>query len=188
MNLIPITLAPVFPIWLILVLFCGGGISALLQYKRIRDRLGKPRAMFLSLLRLAAVCLIVAFALNPSLVTRKVHKVSPAVAVIVDTSWSMGQPTAGDKGSRLDEARAVLTKGMSPVLNALAQEHEVTLYGLTDSLVTLTPEELDGIKAGGNKGDLNAALKALSHQNAVSILLSDGKLQWHQDHPNRCRH
>jgi uncharacterized membrane protein len=182
MNPIPVTIAPVFPLWLIFVLFCGGGISALVQYKKIRDRLGKARAGFLSLLRLAAVCLIVAFALNPSLVTRKVHTVSPAVAVIVDTSWSMGQPAAGDKDTRLDEAKAILTKGASPVLNALAQKYDVSLYGLADSLVSLAPEDLDSLKAGGNKGDLNAALKSLSRQNAVSILLSDGKLKWHQGH------
>jgi uncharacterized membrane protein len=183
MNPIPVTIAPVFPLWLILVVFCVGGISALAQYKKIRDRLGKPRAGLLALLRLAAVCLIVAFALNPSLVTRKVHKVSPAVAVIVDTSWSMGQPAGGDTGTRLDEAKAVLTNGVSPVLNALAQKYEVKLYGLTDSLVSLAPEDLASLKAGGNKGDLDAALKALGHQNAVSILLSDGKLRWRQDHP-----
>ena len=183
MNLIPVTIAPVFPLWLILILFCGGGISALVQYKRIRDRLGKSRAGFLSLLRLAAVCLIVAFALNPSLVIRKIHEISPAVAVIVDTSWSMGQPAGGAKDTRLDEARAILTKGTSPVLNSLAQKYEVTLYGLTDSLVSFAPEEFVNLKAEGNKGDLDTVLKNLSHQNAVSILLSDGKLRWDQDHP-----
>jgi uncharacterized membrane protein len=183
MTPIPVTIAPVLPLWLIFILSAAAGVFALVQYKKIRDRLGSRRAGCLSLLRLCAVWLIVAFALNPLLITHKSHKVIPAIAVIVDTSWSMRQPSGGAKGSRLDEAKAVLMKGEQPLLASLAQSYEVELYSLADSLTPLAPAELESLKAGGNKGDLNRALEVLSHRNALSILLSDGKLHWRPVHP-----
>ncbi|UCD78341.1 MAG: hypothetical protein JSW26_23480 [Desulfobacterales bacterium] len=173
-----VTIAPVLPTWLIFILLGSAGGLVLVQYKRIRDRLGKTRAGYLSLLRLCAVWLIIAFALNPLLITRKSHKVIPAVAVIVDTSRSMGQPSGSDQESRLEKAKALLTKGGHPLLNSLAQKYEVKLYGLADSLTPLAPADLESLRAGGNKGDLNLALEALSQRNAVAVLLSDGKLHW----------
>jgi len=183
MKSIPVTIAPVWPWWLILIVFGVAGILALVQYRRLRDRLGRPRAGYLACLRLAAVWLIMAVALNPLLVARESHKVLPAVAVIVDTSWSMGQPSAGAEGSRLVEARAILTQSAQSLLNSLAQKYEVNLYGLADSLTPLTSADLATVKAGGNKGDLNQALEKLSQRNAVSILLSDGRLRWRPPRP-----
>ncbi len=73
MNANKITIIPVFPIWLIILLFCLGLASAFAQYRRIRDKLGKTRARILSFLRLSAISRLVAFALNPSLVAKKEH-------------------------------------------------------------------------------------------------------------------
>ena len=64
MNLFGITLAPALPIWLIIALFCLVLVSAVVQFRRTREKLGKARALILSLLRLGAVSILVAFALN----------------------------------------------------------------------------------------------------------------------------
>jgi uncharacterized membrane protein len=180
MNVFGITLAPVFPLWLIIALFCLVLVSALVQFKRTREKLGKRRALVLSLLRLGAVSILVAFALNPSLVSIKDHWIVPSIAVLVDTSKSMGQSAAEPNKpvTRLDEAKSLLLEGDSPILKALTEKYEVNVYELTDSKRSLEASELGGLHAGGQTGNVNEALERLSENNALAVLLSDGNVIW----------
>ena len=132
MNLSQVTIAPVFPLWSILVLFALGLAATFAQYRVTRAKLGSSRALGLSLLRLGAILFLVAFALNPSLLTTREHKVSPVIGLLIDTSKSMAQPEANGK-SRLDEAKALLTEGSNPLLTSLREKFDVKLYGLGES-------------------------------------------------------
>jgi len=181
MSLDQITIAPVFPLWLILLLFSLGFASAIAQYRFMRKRLGHSRALGISLLRLGAISFLVAFALNPSLVAKKEHKVFPAIAVLLDTSQSMGQSGGPGKASRLEEAKALLTEGANPLLKSLSEKFEVRLYGLGESLRTIEAKELADLKAGGVKGNLSEILKELSGRNTLALLLSDGNLKWSEE-------
>lgn len=175
-----ITLAPVFPWWVILFFFCLALVSALTQYRVTRYKLGRSRALIISFLRLGSMSLLVAFALNPSLATRTENRISPALAILLDTSQSMGQSASPDNVTRLDEAGALLTEGADPLLQALSEKFEVSLYGLADSLRPLEAGDLGPLKAGGDKGDIGKALKALSGKNDIAFLLSDGNLKWNE--------
>jgi len=181
MSLDRITIAPVFPLWLILLLFLLGFASAIAQYRFMREKLGHSRALGLSLLRLGAISFLVAFALNPSLVAKKEQKVLPAIAVLLDTSQSMGQSGGSGKTSRLDEAKALLTEGANPLLKSLIERFEVRLYGLGESLRTTEAKELADLKAQGMKGNLSEILKELSGRNTLALLLSDGNLKWSEE-------
>jgi uncharacterized membrane protein len=181
MNVNQIAVDPVFPLWLIILLLGLGAVSALSQYRATLGRLGKRRAAAVSCLRLGTILLIVAFALNPSLVTGRRHRAAPSIAVIVDTSESMGQSAAGEKVSRLQEAGALLTEGARPLLSSLGEKYEVSLYGLADSLRPLEVGELAHLRAGGRAGDAGAAVRSLSVKNSVAVLLSDGKVRWKED-------
>ncbi len=178
MNLDQITIAPVFPLWLILLLFSLGFASAIAQYRFMREKLGHSRALGLSLLRLGAISFLIAFALNPSLVAKKEHRAIPSMAVLLDTSQSMGQSGGPGKVSRLEEAKALLTKGTNPLLKSLSERFEVRLYGLAESLRTIEAKELADLKAQGMKGNLSEILKELSGKNTFVLLLSDGNLKW----------
>ncbi|UCG07774.1 MAG: hypothetical protein JSV83_03735 [Desulfobacterales bacterium] len=178
MNLNQITIAPVFPMGLIMLLFGLALAAVWVQYRVSRAKLGKMRALILSLLRLLAVAVLVAFALNPSLVTTQVHKLSPAIAIVVDTSDTMGQSTVDDPATRLDKVKALLTEGQLPLLRSLGDKFDVSVYGLSDSLRPLEYGDLAGLTAGGNKGDVAEALQALSAKNSVAVLFSDGNLRW----------
>jgi len=180
MSVNQITIAPVFPLWLIILLFCLGFVSVLAQYRATLDKLGKTRALIISFLRLGAISLLVAFALNPSLVAQKEHKIAPAIAILVDTSQSMGQSASRENLPRLDEAKALLTEGDNPLLRSLSEKFEVSLYGLADSLRPLEAGDLDRLKAGENKGDVSEALKSLGVKNSVAVLLSDGNVRWNE--------
>jgi len=171
-----ITLAPALPLWLIAVLFCLGLVLVFVQYNAIRSKISREKALIVSLLRLGTIFLLVAFALNPSLTTRKTQRIPPSVAVILDTSESMGQP-GGGRSARLDEARTLLTAGERPLLEALREKFEVNLFSLADSLKPLGDKELAGLKAHGGKGDIAGALETLGGKNDAAILLSDGNLR-----------
>jgi uncharacterized membrane protein len=183
MNLDQITILPVFPLWLILLLFSLGLASVVIQYRVMLGRLGRSRALGLSLLRLGAISFLIAFALNPSLVTKKEHKVSPAIAILLDTSESMGQPGHPGKASRLEEAKALLTEGRNPLLKSLDERFEVKLYEVGESLRAMEVKELAGLKAHGMNGNLNEVLKELTGKNALALLLSDGNLKWNEGQP-----
>jgi uncharacterized membrane protein len=178
MNLDQITIAPVFPLWLILLLFSLGFISAIVQFHLLRGRLGHSRALGLSFLRLGAISFLIAFALNPSLVAKKEHKVLPAIAILLDTSQSMGQVEGSTKASRLEEAKALLTEGANPLLKSLSERFEVRLYGVGESLRAIEAKGLADLKAEGMKGNLSEILKELSGKNTLALLLSDGNLNW----------
>ena len=45
MILSQITIAPIFPLWLITLLLALGSVAAILQYRRIRKRLGPKKAL-----------------------------------------------------------------------------------------------------------------------------------------------
>ena len=180
MNLDQITITPVFPLWLILLLFSLGFASAIGQYRLMQGRLGRFRALGLSLLRLGTISFLIAFALNPSLVTKREHKVSPAIAILLDTSQSMGQPGHPGKASRLEEAKALLTEGRDPLLKSLNERFEVRLYGVGESLRTIEVKELADLKAHGMNGNLNEILKELSGKINFALLLSDGNLKWNE--------
>lgn len=178
MNLNPIAIAPVFPMGLIVLLFGLAVAAVWVQYRMSRVKLGKKRALVLCSLRLLAVATLVAFALNPSLIATQVHKLLPAVAIVVDTSGSMGQSGIDGRATRLDKVRTLLTEGPNPLLRSLGDKFDVSIYGLSDSLRPLEPGDLARLTAGGNKGDVTEALKSLSAKNSVAVLFSDGNLRW----------
>jgi uncharacterized membrane protein len=180
MKLSQITLAPVFPFWLIFLLLFLGLVAVTLQYRLVRKRVGRRRAGVISILRLFVLFLLISFALNPFLTEKREHRAPPPLAVLIDTSQSMNQAGTGGR-SRLDEARALLLEGESPLLKALAREYDVTLYSLNESMRPLDAKELTGLKAEGRGGNLNEALGRLKGKNAFALFLSDGNLKWDED-------
>jgi uncharacterized membrane protein len=177
-NWSEIILAPVFPWWLIFIFLAVGVAFLLLHFRLIRRRLSLGRRIALILLRLSAVSLLILLALNPSWVVKREVGISPSLAVLFDTSPSMGLLVTSGKGSRMDEARAFLLDGPNPLLKSLAEKFDLRLYAVGDSLRTLKPEELAGLKTGEGKGNLKEALKELRGKNTLALLLSDGGLEW----------
>jgi uncharacterized membrane protein len=185
MTLNQVSISPVFPLWLIFLLLFFGLAAAVYQYILIRKRLGGPRAAILSLLRLCALFLLISFALNPSLWARKEKKVYQSLAILLDTSQSMGLPGAAGKGSRLDEAKGILLNGPTPLVKSLTKRFDIKLYGLGESLKSLEVEDLAGLKAGEKEGDVVEAINRLADKHSMAVLFSDGNLKWTADPSKR---
>jgi uncharacterized membrane protein len=176
-----ITLSPILPTWLIVFILCLGILALVFQYGFLQNRVGRKRGLWLSLLRLGAFFLLIGFFLNPTATARLEKKASPSLALLVDTSSTMGLPGREGKGSRLDEARGLLLEGQKPLLKSLSDRYEVQVYALGESLRLMEAGEIPALKAGGKKGDLAGALKIWSSRNVLPILLSDGRMGW-KDH------
>lgn len=177
MNPGHLTLTPVLPLWLILLISPLGLILVILQYLLIRGKLGRSRALAISFLRMGVFLPLISFFLNPTFVERKVHKAMSTLAILLDTSQSMGISPAEGKRSRFDEARSVLLNGQSPLLKSLAERFEVRLYTLGDSLKPVEGRELASLKPGGERGDLTGALTSLGGENSLVLLFSDGNVK-----------
>ena len=176
-----ITVDPLLPWWGILLLFSLGLALAALQYRSIHGKVGRSRAVILCLFRLSAMAFLILIALSPSLVSKREQRVFPSLAVLLDTSQSMGFSDQGEKGSRLDVARALL-QGSEPLLKSLEEKFEVKLYTLGDSLRSIGAGEIGRLKGEGEKGDLNEALEKFDGKNSLVLLLSDGNVKW-EDRP-----
>ena len=183
MSLNPVTIAPIFPLWLIILLLVLALGAVIFQYRIIRKRLSRNKALSLSILRLAAMSLLISFGLNPSRAERREHEVLPAVAILVDTSQSMGLLGHPGSGSRLDEAKSLLYGGPRPILKSLGQKYELKLYGVGETLRPIEAGDIASLKPEGKRGDLADALGKLAGKNSLAVLLSDGNLQWDGNNP-----
>ncbi len=176
MNLKQIILSPVFPLWMAIALFALTFALSLLQFRATRRRLSLAKSLSLFSLRGATLVLLILFALNPTRVERREIALSPTLAVLVDTSPAMGLPGPEGKGSRLEQARALLLGGPAPVLKGLAEKFDIRLYQLGDPLRALKPEDLPGLEPKETRGDLRAALSQLAGTANAVLLVSDGTL------------
>jgi uncharacterized membrane protein len=178
MSLGEIHIGPLLPLWLILILLGGAAVACGFQLRLLRKRLVLKRALLISLLRLGVFVLLTVIALNPFWLERKEIKIPPALAVLLDSSPSMGLPGNSGKGTRLDEAKDALFGGPEPVLKTLAEKYEVRFFELGESLKAFQGADLPQIKVGSKSGDLNEALRALAERNQIALLFSDGNVGW----------
>jgi uncharacterized membrane protein len=168
------TLSPLLPIWLVCLFGLAGLAACFLQFNTVRTRVGAKKGAAVSLLRLAVIWLILFFSLGPSMAKRTAHTTTPTVAVLIDTSLTMGLPNPTGKGSRLDEAKELLTGGSGGLLSALSAQYDVRLYALGDDLRSLSAADLATLKADSQSANLSGALETLAGRASVVFLVSDG--------------
>jgi uncharacterized membrane protein len=183
MNPGQLSIAPILPYWLILLLLAAGAAACVFQFRLLRRRLLWRRAMLISFLRLGTFVFLGLIALNPFWTEKREIKITPALTVLLDVSPSMGLADQSGKGTRLDEAREALLGGSSPLLKSLSEKYEVRFFELGESLKAIQGGGLSQIKPGAKTGDLNEALKAIAGKNHFVLLFSDGNMRWENRKP-----
>lgn len=150
-----------------------------LQWHDLRHRVSRRTRWGLCLLRGLAYAILCAMLLNPSLLIQKVLKILPPLAILIDTSGSMGLSDAGSKATRLDQVRDYLGHGEHAVLTTLAEHYQLKLYQFDETARAFPRERLAEIPVGGRSTDILGALATVFEENRVTppagvLLLSDG--------------
>ncbi len=172
------------PWWAILLVALGvtGVLAA--QFISLKQRLSKPRSAILTLLRGLVYALLIFFLLSPGLVERRVTQLRRPLALLLDTSQSMGFPTGADSGqegskgrSRLDLVKEKLLSGKEPLIRTLARDYDLRIYQFGASLAPVASESLPQLAPQGRGTRLFEALGEAARQvggQGAILLFSDG--------------
>ena len=149
---------PGWPQWVVLVLAvaCVGLVVWL--YVRDAKQVGLRARLALIGLRLAAIAIVLSFLTEAMLSVDRTGL--PVVAVMIDESASMGledqysdkrtqavadnliRESSAEKPSRLNLAKALLTRRDGAFLNKLRQQHNIQVYRFSDTAASLGTGEL----------------------------------------------
>ncbi len=155
-----------------------------LQWHDLKLRVSTGIRWGLCLLRGWIYVLILIMLLNPTLVTQKVLRLLPSLAIAVDTSESMSltdsdETTPTDGSARLTQALDYLQTGSPSPLETLEKHYQVKLYQFDETAQALSPQDLDNLQSDGQTTNISGSLTTLLEENRTSppvgiLMLSDG--------------
>ena len=173
-----VTWEATFPVVVVVVIALA--LAALLarQWLDLGPRTSRRARLGLTALRFGAYALVLMMLLNPALLIQKVMMILPQLAVLVDSSGSMGLGEAGGR-SRLQGVVDYLHDEQRSALDKLAERYEIALYQFDDTVRMLPREDLPKVQPGGSRTDLIGAVTQVLDDNrgappAGVMVLSDG--------------
>ncbi len=153
--------------------------AAFALYRPVFGALPRRRAAALAALRVSAAALLALFALDPVLSWTGLSGEN-SVAVLVDSSMSMGVADQAGGRTRLAAARDALLSGEKPLLPGLESLAQVRMYAFGSGVRPIGgPEALAGLEPEDESTDLAGAISAAHEQagpggNAAVLVISDG--------------
>ncbi len=161
-----------WPVWLLvaLVLLAGGGLGWYLHRNRGRLQ-GRQPVAFWSL-QLGTVALVLIMLWQPACSIESLRADQNLVAVLLDTSRSMG--LAEEEQTRLEKATAALGSGL---IEEIQKKFQVRLYGFAGQLERL--ESVETVAAEGNSSRIGQAVASVLRESAALplgavIIFTDG--------------
>ncbi|MPZ17045.1 MAG: hypothetical protein GEV06_03890 [Luteitalea sp.] len=167
------TFAWPLPWWVIAAWIVVAVAVALVTYARVVPPLSPAQRAGLIALRIAALVLLLVFILRPVVARQEPPGTGRRVAVLLDTSRSMGLADAGDGVTRLAAAQALVRKALLP---ALRDRYDVELFGFDR---TLRRRSLEELTAAGPLTDVVGAARLVrtrtgDAQPVAMVVVSDG--------------
>jgi len=176
--------------WVVIGVFLLGLALVLEAYVRSRPPLSRERRSVLALLRAAALVVLMLIVLDPTLTLTSHAPEKPTVAILVDTSRSMGfedqdsvgvDEPAGDVRPRIQRALEILWGPPGGLVESLKRRAHVRLYQFAEDLTPLD-EDPSGDAALGTGGDQTNLGRALTQSMEwgrgarpdALVLISDG--------------
>ena len=161
-----------WPVWLLLalVLLAGGGLAWYLH--RNRGWLQGRQPAVLWSLQLGTVALVLFLLWQPAISIESLRAEQNLVAVLLDTSRSMG--LAEEEQTRLEKATAALGAGL---IEEIEKKFQVRLYGFAGQLERL--ESVETIAAEGNSSRIGQAVASVLRESSALplgavIIFTDG--------------
>ena len=173
-----VTWEATFPVVVVVVVALAFVALLALQWLDLGPRTSRRARLGLTALRFGAYLLVLAMLLNPALLIQKVMMILPQLAVLVDTSGSMGL-NAGGEPTRLQGVVNYLHDEQRSALDNLAERYDIALYQFDDAVRMLPREDLPQVQPGGQRTDLIGAVTQVlddsrSAPPAGVLLFSDG--------------
>lgn len=161
-----------WPLWVLMLLVAVAAIAVGISLQRNRGDFSWFKTGVVGLLQVAVIALLLTMLWQPSLLTQTLRPQDNSIALLLDTSASMGYGEG--EVSRLQLAVRTLEEGPLPVLE---DQFDVELLGFAEQLVPL--ESLQSVPAPGQKTDIGDALLSVlrgagAGALAAIVLVSDG--------------
>jgi uncharacterized membrane protein len=161
-----------WPLWLLVALIIAAAVAIGISLVRNRNDFGWFKTSVVGFLELGFIAVLLTMLWRPSLLTQSLRAQENSIAVLVDTSASMGYGE-GER-SRLQLAVQTLEDGPLP---DLADQFDVDLLGFSEQVVSLP--SLEAVPAPGQRTDIGQALLSVlrgasAGALAAIVLVSDG--------------
>jgi uncharacterized membrane protein len=161
-----------WPLWVLGVLIAVGAVAIAVSLTRNRHDFGWAKLSVVGLLQAAVVAALLVMLWQPSLLTETLRPGDNSIALLVDTSASMGYGEG--ELSRLQLAVRALQDGPLPELE---EDFDIELLGFADQVVGLP--SLETVPAPGQQTDIGEALLSVMRGAsagalAAIVLVSDG--------------
>jgi uncharacterized membrane protein len=162
-----------WPFWLLVALVLCGAVALAISLQRYHQGLAAGQRVVLGFVQLAFWGVVLTLLWRPALLTQKLRPQENTVAILVDTSASMGYGDE-DGQSRLQQALGVLRSGPLPELQAT---FDTELFAFAEQTTPL--ESLDLVPAPGPTTDIGDSLLTVLRGASAGalgavILVSDG--------------
>ncbi len=172
------TFANSLPLWQLSVigLLLGAYIGYQVWY--LRQKTAIWVALLVSGLRLLAFTLIILFLTNPTILLQTLQKIPIPLALLLDTSESMGLPAATSaETTRLRQAQDLLIEGR--VLDTLARDFDLRVYRFAEHAQPLTRDDVAALAADGRATNVAQSLADVQQEYhdtplAGIVVISDG--------------
>jgi uncharacterized membrane protein len=174
------TFANGLPVWQLVLI--GLLLGAYLGYQiwYLRRKAATWVTLAVTGLRLLAFALIITFLTNPTVLLQTLQKIPVPLAVLVDSSESMGLPVADiGEGTRLRQGKDVLLHGNRPLLESLARDFDLRLYRFDGRARAIGRDDLAALAPDGRATDIMQSLLDVQQEYretplAGVVVLSDG--------------
>jgi uncharacterized membrane protein len=166
------------PLWQLVLI--GLLLGAYLGYQvwYLRRKAATWLTLLITGLRLSAFALIVLFLTNPTVLLQIVQKIRIPLAVLIDTSESMGLPaSSAAEATRLQQAKALLVGGR--VLDDLERDFDLRVYRFDAHAAAVTRDDIAALAADGRATNVAQSLSEVQQEYrdtplAGMVVLSDG--------------
>ncbi|MDX1562022.1 MAG: VWA domain-containing protein, partial [Gammaproteobacteria bacterium] len=162
-----------WPLWPLILLVIAGAVAVGFSLVKNRHDFSWPKLTVLGVLQVALWATLLTMLWRPALLTQTLRPQENSIAVLVDTSASMGYGENTDR-SRLQQAVAALEDGPLPDLQ---EQFDVELLSFAEQTIGL--ESLENVPPPGPKTDIAQALLSVlrgasAGALAAVVLVSDG--------------
>jgi uncharacterized membrane protein len=174
------TFANGLPVWQLMLigLLLVGYLGYQVWY--LRRKAATWVAFVVTMMRLLAFALIIAFLTNPTILLQTLQKIAIPLVVLVDSSESMGLPVTDiGEGARLQQGKDVLLRGNRPLLDSLSRDFDLRLYRFDEHARPISRDELGSLVPDGRATDIMQSVLDVQQEYrdtplAGMVVMSDG--------------